>query len=220
MVFTERQKTELKSLMKEMSKEIVKELVDDKKFLRAISESLVDIVMEKVTEKIDELSLKINSFSMVATDIQSEQEELKQKIEELEQKSKINELRFYGVPDVVSNKTKETVEDIIKSKLEIPNVKIVRCQRIGSKNKSKKNAVVVKFDSILQRNLIYFNKKKLKGSGIVIVEEMTKGKHDLLLFAKEKLGKEKVWTVEGRLYTRKDGRRLLLANEEEILKLC
>lgn len=220
MVFTERQKAELKSLMKEMSKEIVKELVDDKQFLRAISESLVDIVMEKVAEKIDELSLKINSYSTVATDIQSEQEELKQRIEELEQKSKINELRFYGVPDVGNNKTKETVEDIIKSKLEIPNVKIVHCQRIGSKNKSKKNAVVVKFDSILQRNLIYFNKKKLKGSGIVIVEEMTKGKHDLLLFAKEKLGKEKVWTVEGRLYARKDGRRLLLANEEEILKLC
>ena len=53
---------------------------------------------------------------------------------------------------------------------------------------------------------LFNNKRKLKGTGITIVEKLTKWRHDLYRLAREKY-KNSAWTVDGEIYILRDGKR-------------
>nr|CAI5837410.1 unnamed protein product [Callosobruchus analis] len=51
------------------------------------------------------------------------------------------------------------------------------------------------------------------------MEDLVKSRYELLLLAKEKFGKAHVWTLDGKIYTKINNRKLCLRTEEDILKL-
>lgn len=71
---------------------------------------------------------------------------------------------------------------------------------------SKTRAVIVKFENQIQRNEVFFRKKKLKSLRIVIVEDLTASRFELLNFVQDKLGRENVWSLRGRTFA-KGGRK-------------
>lgn len=221
MVFTERQKNELKCIAKEVSKEILKELIYDNDFMDSLSEKLADKVSQKVSNHIDKLTTQVNILEQKINFLQGEHDEMKRKLENLEQNTKINLLRIYGIPENNDGNLMQKVKETLESKLEVKDVTLEHCYRIGQKtnNKNKPRAVVIKFSNTQQRNMVFFNKKLLKGSKIIIMEELVKSKHELLTLAKEKLGKGNVWTINGRIYTKLNGKRICLKNEDDIINL-
>lgn len=220
MVFTERQKEEIKRLVKDISKEVLQEMLQNKKFVENISETLADKLSQKLLQKVEDLSSQINEHSNKIRTIQGECEELSQKVEELEQKTNNFKLRFYGIKNENVNTLKDDIQNLIAMKIGVPDVQINSCFRIKSKGNRNKDPVIVVFDSMKQRNSVYFNKKKLKGSNVVITEELTRIKYDLMLFAKEKLGKTNTWTIEGRIYSWVNGKKFLIKSEEDVRRLC
>lgn len=147
------------------------------------------------------------------------------RIDELEQRAKLTKLRIYGLPEVNNSNRdlKESVLKIFQDKLSVTDVDLGHCYRIKKKltaASSKHGAVVVEFNNIQHRNAVFFNKKKLKGSKLVIAEELTSRRFNLLSLAKEKLGRDKVWTVGGRLYAKVNGSRKRLSSEDDVINLA
>nr|XP_023028344.1 uncharacterized protein LOC111516412 [Leptinotarsa decemlineata] len=217
MGFTERQKSELKNITKEITKEILKEFMSDDVFLEAIAKK----VAEKVNQQIDRISAEVSTLESKIFDIQGENEELSKKVEDLEQKLRLDQLRFYCVPETDNGILKANLEKIFSSKLAVSDPNIKQCYRISKhQGKSKPRPVIIKFGSVQHRNAVFSVKRQLKGSNMVLAEDLIKSRFGLLNFAKDKLGKNNVWTNNGNLFTVVDGKRTLLKTEEAILNLC
>ena len=66
------------------------------------------------------------------------------------------------------------------------------------------------------RSEIFSNKRKLKGSGIMITENLTAQRYDLLKKCISKLGQGQVWSYDGRITTRKGDSYVVINNESEL----
>lgn len=219
MVFTERQKSELKKLIKETSKDIIKELLCDKHFIDSLVDKLADKVSEKIDNEIEKLSEQITDIRQTIDGIQAEQDEVRLRVADLEQDSKQGQLRLYGLPEDNEGDLTKQVVDVFERKMGVEGAVVNRCYRIGPKKAGRARAVLIKFDSLRQRDLVFYNKKKLKGTKLVVAEELVKSRYELLLYAKEKLGRDKVWTAGGKIFTKVNGSKKLLRSSDEVLKI-
>ena len=61
--------------------------------------------------------------------------------------------------------------------------------------------IIAKFCSYRTRELIFSNKKKLKKSGFVIYENLTKRRMELFTQAKKIAGVRNVWTKDGNIFS-------------------
>lgn len=217
--FTERQKSELKSIYKDMSKDLIREIVNNTVFMEAIANKVAETITQTMEKHIDLLNTKIQILQDEMSDIKGENDELKKKIEDLEQASKSNRVRFHGIPENNQENLKANIESIIKTTLEVKNFVIEECYRTGKKLQNKPRAIIVQFGNLNQRNEVFLNKKKLKHTKIGITEDLIKSRFELLGLAREKLGKENVWSMGGRIFTKRGGRKINLKSEDEITNL-
>lgn len=220
MVFTERQKTELLSIVKQTSEKIVSEILNDNNFLDSLAKKVADIVSQKIDERIVILETKIEAMGTQLKDVQTEKDELCLKLDQLEQEAKLSQLRLYGLPEDSSD-IKSKVSGLVQEKFNIPNINIERCYRIGKRKNSKSSnprPIIIQFSSLSQRNLVFFGKKNLKNTKLVIVEELTQRRYNLLMLAKDKIGRDKVWTIEGKIFANINGNKTVLKTEEDIIR--
>ena len=70
--------------------------------------------------------------------------------------------------------------------------------------KGKICPIIVKFVRYNDRNIVFRNKKKLKGQKISITENLTKIRMDKLRQAKEVYGFTNVWTNDGKIFFKSD----------------
>lgn len=206
MGLTERQKTEFKNI----AKELVSELLNDTVFLDTIAKSVAEKVNEQLTTKINKLESKIS-------DIQIENEDLRCKIDYLEQNEKSCSLRLYGMNEDNNINLKHEVEDIFSSKLG-HDVKIIECYRAGKRQNSQKKprVIIMKFENTFHRNLVFSAKKKLKGTKLVLMEDLTKARYNLMMYAKDKIGQKNVWSTGGNIYTMVNNKKVHIRTESDV----
>lgn len=73
------------------------------------------------------------------------------------------------------------------------------CYRVGRKNNDKPQAILLKLSSAI-RNQIFSKKKLLKGSKVVITEDLTPTRVDLQNLAIAKLGLKNAWTESSNVF--------------------
>lgn len=172
--------------MKIAIKETVKELLADEDF--------IDRIFKKVTEKVSELEKTIQKQEQKI-------EQLEAKFVNIEQKYKQNNICIYGIEENENENLNEKVLKLCNEQVKVPlrYEDVVKSYRIGNKTKNAR-PVIVKLERLHQRNAILKNRKNLKGTKIVICEDLVKSR--LLLF-KEVQGsfdKKSVFTHEGNIY--------------------
>nr|CAI5831078.1 unnamed protein product [Callosobruchus analis] len=59
----------------------------------------------------------------------------------------------------------------------------------------------------------------LEGSKVIITEELVKSRYDLYQLAREKIGAMHVWTMNGKIFTEHNERKVHIRNEEDVLKI-
>jgi len=154
-----------------------------------------------------------------------------EELEELRQYTRQNSLRIYGIKESTGENTDRIVLDLCKNKLNVDlnPAEICRTHRLGkrsirnetytdkdSNTKPKHRGIIVKLVSYNTRQRIFSAKKKLKGLGIVIREDLTKRRSELLREAQARYSKEKVWSQDGRIfYQGPDNNRHLYTGENE-----
>ena len=153
-------------------------------------------------------------LTQTCVELKKDNESLKMLIDAQEQYSRRNCLLIHGVAETPRENTDNLVLDIIHNQLgiseQIINKKSLdRSHRLGKiKNpddRSRRNTgrpIIVKFALYNERNNVFFNKKKLKNSNVMITENLTKIRHDILKKSLGILGKKSCWTIDGKILTK------------------
>lgn len=150
-------------------------------FIACITESIaatVEARLEKVMNKYETL---ISRLTEEVNTLKSENQILKKEcndnVDKLEQYSRRNNLRFLGVAEDQNEDVENVIKDILSKKLYITTNEdlIERCHRVGSKLSydGKPRPVIVKFVSYKYKSMIYKLKSKLKGTKLLIKEDLT-----------------------------------------------
>lgn len=178
-------------------------------------------------------------FATEFTSLKSEINDLKTRMDEMEQYSRRNCLKFTGITEEGdAENTDEMVLRVI-NRIILPNndppyelCNISRTHRVGPPRRDgKPRDIIVKFLSYRDRALVYNNKKNLKSynanpsnrSRIFINEALTRTRNQLF-FKTRKLAAAKqidsVWTYDGRIIIKTNNKkRISLTNEADFDQL-
>ncbi len=140
----------------------------------------------------------------------TESTETKTRIDDIEQESKMNNLRFVGIPEEEGEDLQNKVLVIIKEKLNLQSIcanEIDLCYRLGRAVEGKHRDIMVRFQSRDKRNLIYRSRRNMprEDQPVYINEDLTLRRSKLFYDArcKKKAGRvSTVWTQEGTILMR------------------
>ena len=134
---------------------------------------------------------------------------------EADQYSRRNCLKFYGVKESDSENTDELICQLATNRLGIPLIiaDLDRTHRVasrkngttdsqaqGANSKSRKpRAIIAKFFSYRLRSAVIRARRKLKGTGIGVDEALTSTNHELLWAAKKHEKVKEAWSSDGRI---------------------
>ena len=157
--------------------------------------------MEKLMEKREKEIKKLND------DLDSQRQSsagLERDLDLLQQYTRRNSVRIFGVPEPAtpSEDTDDIAVKLAKEKLgfELDRRDIDRSHRVHQKNKDKPRPILVKLSSYKHKDKFMKNKKKLKGSGISIQEDLTSKTHKLLMMTSRHPKVNAAWTLDGTIF--------------------
>lgn len=110
--------------------------------------------------------------------IKNDIEAIKDKVDDLENRSRRNNLCFDGVDESVSEnwaQSEAKVKNVLKDNLDLnqDEIEIERAHRVGPKREGKTRSIVAKFLNYKDREKVFKSKRQLKGSGIFIREDLS-----------------------------------------------
>ena len=85
--------------------------------------------------------------------------------------------------------------------------------------KEGRRPIIVKFVSYKYRSLVFYNKSKLKNTGILITESLTKKRLALMNDAVVKVGRKNVFTSDGRIFVTHNNNRIRIINNGDVVNL-
>ena len=121
---------------------------------------------------------------------------------------------LHGVREDANENTTELSAQIISENLIPLDVgEIARCHRFGPKHVGRVSKwaeaprpIIIRFKDENKKLEVYRNKRNLKGKRYVITENLTKIRLELYKRAMERHGQKNVWTSEGRILVKCDGK--------------
>lgn len=197
--------------------------------LNRFDDKWMDNLVEKITEKLeksfkvrfDKQEEKIGMLEKDITTLKTEIEELKLEKDNMEQYNRRNNIRIFGVQEKNQENVLEVLQKLFTENLNssVSTEDIEICHRVGTKIEKKARPILVKFKENSTRNKIYYSKKALKGTKIVIREDLSKKRIGLVKTAVEEFGHKNVWTQNGRVYVFQNNRKHVIKDTECILSL-
>ena len=196
----------------------------------------LDVKMKAKTKEIENLN------NTIATQAQS-LNNLKLEMNDLQQYSRRNCLKFYGVQENKEENTDEVICRLVSERLGVPlsTEDLDRSHRVAarlpqeggahttdaegaSSRKKKPRAIIVKFCSYRKRSAVMHARRRLKGSGMGIDEALTAHNQDLLWKAKRHEKVKDAWTLDGRvtvLLAGTNGKSVkkVIRNKDELITL-
>jgi len=178
----------------------------------AFQESLKVFIGNAVTAACQGLMEKIVApLKQEIADLRKEIVEAKRKGNDNEQYSRRSNVRIYGFPEEKDEDCTAKVVDFFYTEmgLTFPSNEIDRAHRVGRRNESsnKGRPVIVKFKSYnSKRAVMKARKETLQGKVFYIHEDLTFFNRKLLQLAKDDYPDTPVWSVDGRILVKLDGR--------------
>lgn len=209
MVLTQTQKTDIKGL--------ITEILDEDWYSKIILK-ITNVIKEEVHKKMKDMEEEIKQLRQGIEKEKAKTSMLENKIDEIEQYGRRQNLRIFGIDEKKNENTEELVLNIFNNKMGIniqPHM-IQRSHRVGKPAPNKNRAIIIKFQSYKDRNLVYRNKKNLKGSIISIKEDLTPQRQRLLKEALTILDKKHIWTIDGNIFTSINNKTLQIRKIQDI----
>lgn len=223
------------STVKELSLRVDK-LADE--FQKGLHEFKKEFLLAKSGESLSashtdsDFMVKFNKFEKLINDsicnLRSDIQEIKFDISNLSRKQSNDELQRNS-NCIIIHGLKNDNEDIYTSVLNLlskmgnPMNKndLNHCFRLKAKKHPKTDKprpIVVQFCCRWNRNLVYFNKKQLKGSSVLITEMLNNTNLVIYKRARELFGKS-AWTSGGKVYVQCDGHKSEIKCLEDLVEL-
>lgn len=191
-------------ILQSLEETFSKKMADFENKLKTITPSTNETTLKTLQEEF--YTFKDNIIDYVCK-LKSSLENMSYQIDEIDNNARLNCLILYGITEINNeNIWARALSEL--NKMEIPNFKLTedmidRCYRLGKNfNQSQKDTpkpILIKFTKYNVRNIIWTNKSKLKGTGIIVNEFLTPTRLQLIKNAKNVFGNKNVWTQEGRI---------------------
>jgi hypothetical protein len=189
-------------------RDIVEKVLTSDTLINNIVVKIRDEIIHEFKKEVQGYVEKINQLEMELAKCKSD---AIRSNDESEQYSRRNSLRIFGIPESKKNEnTDQLVINLCKEKLglDIPLHSIDCSHRLFAKEGATK-PIIVKFVSRNTKKLIYENKRKLKGTRVVIKEDLTRMRHQLLNECIKKFGRN-VWTNEGKVLAKYNNKVIII----------
>lgn len=146
---------------------------------------------------------------------------LRVSVDDMEQYSRRQNLRIYGIPEKTDENTDQIVVNMCKKQLgiDIDVSQVCSSHRIGKTSEGKHRALIVKFTNHNTKSAVYNNKKLLKSTNIVIKEDLTYNKLQLLKLVSRKTDRKNVWTRDGVIFLRVNDQIRKICHESDLAGL-
>lgn len=153
--------------------------------------------------------------------LQQQVELLARSLDNMEMRGRRGILLLHGVAEAKDEDTAQVVAQHLKNHMKMSGFTvgdIKRCHRMGRSSSSQKTRpILFKLRDVVVRDTIWFNKTKLKGSGVTLSEFLTKSRHDVFMAARKKFGVNRCWTRDGCVNVlRSDGTRQRVVSLSEL----
>lgn len=166
---------------------------------------------EKISTSLGDLIKDVGNLKAISNTLQL-------RVQSMEMKHNSNFVILHGIPeqnpDIFSTAIKLFSE---KLNIKLDKSELSFCYRLGKKppTGTRPRPIVVQFCRRWARDSIFNNKKRLKGSGIIITEMLTS--ENLTLFKKAReLFSKSAWTFNGLVYVEISGNRRLIKSESDL----
>ncbi|KAK9877344.1 hypothetical protein WA026_017738 [Henosepilachna vigintioctopunctata] len=162
---------------------------------RILAEKVAEVVRTTLGDHLVKLDGQVSELQSQVASNREEMRELKMKLNYFEQNHKLKQLRLNGLREETDENLSKRVQETLSKKMKIREISIENCYRmkIRSNNGQKPRPLVIQFTSIKTRNEVFHKKKLLKGSVLVITEELTKSNYELLQLGNGKVGMKDAW---------------------------
>lgn len=188
----------------------------NKDVINAISEILIGSIIDKLREKfifyddkiacleaeVEELKTMINKDSFKNS--VDNQRTLEQKVDNVQQNQKINNLRLIGVVESKTEDLNKKVSDILKDKMNtnLNPTDLKAAYRVGQSKNGRPRHIIITFSDNKTKMDIYMKKKYLKGTGVIVKEDLIPSRLNAVQEASEKYGFKNVWTLNGIVFAK------------------
>ena len=184
--------------IEETVRRVVGEALQDTAMLQVLATLIRDQVVQELKETITKNTTVIEELKNAIVIKDHEIAALERRVDDLEQYSRRQCLRIFGVEEKDGEDTDKIVMEVAeKVGVTVQLTDIDRSHRVGVKRGDRPRPLIAKFVSYRNRNELFRNKRKLKNSGITIREDLTKVRYNLLQEAIKKYGFQHVCTVDG-----------------------
>ncbi|GJQ80003.1 hypothetical protein Trydic_g9476 [Trypoxylus dichotomus] len=201
--------------------------IEDDSIIRKIMEKLIlsDEFVNKIYEKASAklmaiLQQETKLLQRKVEQLQTQLAEMNEKMDNLEQYSKINNLRFYGIPERPNEDTDQLIVDFCRDKMNI----VVRSQDINAAYRLKHaenglKPIIVKFTNRTIKREIYSNKIKLKGTRTVIKEDLTSKRATIFKELGNIVPKKCTWTNNGKIFYKVDNKIRICRSVDDVKRI-
>ncbi|KAK9744498.1 hypothetical protein QE152_g7712 [Popillia japonica] len=166
------------------------------------SEDIIAKITNKICEKlIPKIDDKLNNIVKDVNLLHAKLEEANMKIEQLEQYSRVNNIRVFGVSETPQEDVCKTFINLCKNKLNIdiqPSEMDIIHRLRGRENGTR--PIIVRFTSRMTKKKIFSSKSKLKGTRIVFREDLTPYRLSLIKQLSSVVPSKSVWTSDGKIF--------------------
>ena len=190
----------------------------ENKLCELLDEKLASL--QNLEISIDSKLQKLRDIEKSVSDNKTEVNALSNRLDHIEQYSRRNNIRILGVKTTPDEDTNEIVCNVAQQigitltpcdidrshRLRRPNTNPHDVQSQGSYAGAARNVklstppIIVKFTSYRPKLKMMKNRRKLKGTGTVIVEDLTKKNSNLLFQTSKHTNVKASWTIDGRVF--------------------
>lgn len=204
----------------------VSKLVSDENFIKlvvtTVAETVTATVLDTLNQRNENHNEDVETLKKNIKRLEDKNKDAEHNIDNLEQYTRRNSLRIFGIKEDHNENLDDKVLLLFKNVLKEESIKVEnldRIHRVGKYQNGAVRAVIVKFVSYRQRDVIFRKKKLLKGSGVTIKEDLTSARVKLLKLAEQKFGFKNTWTRDGKIYVSSNNQIKMISSFEDINKI-
>lgn len=192
--------------IREIIQETIAQLVNDKTFIANLA--------LKISEDFDN---RCKHYEKQIADLKEGNKCLHDKLEAIEQHSRKNNVRIYGLDESGQREGEDIIQMLCReTNLNFAGENIESVFRVGRATQAGHRAILLRFKGQQYKDEIMSNRRRLKGTKIVICDDLTKSKHAILKEAVDRLGKKNVYCLGGKIYYKKGSCKCILNTLEDL----
>lgn len=187
--------------------------------IKQLSKSIAEGLYKQFEKEFDTLKQEISDIKQEFEEFKKQSVEekisMEKKLNRLEQYSRGKNLTIFGLKEEKGENIEKVILEIFTSKLgvKLTEQDIDRCRRIGKQFTDKPRPVLLNLVNYKMKVNIYQLKKKLKGSRIIIKEDLTRENVNTYNEASEKYGYRNTWTKNGVIWVKTAERSAIYSTE-------